>query len=239
MLWISCVAQGAAAQGATELTTEQIYAKAASFLSGSTLRCVDFTILAYCGTYNEYQISPDDCSDQFDQFGEFSQSSTKALLDNELAISRLPAQPLRRASSSTLHSVPYCTRTGCSRRPSTLPPPGDGFSRLKLDPVTNRPTERANYIMRNLSIGSAVTVDLSELEGVNTWLLKNFSEAANISVTVDILRLPDRFWNESDRTKQLDYVFNIMANGGRARGHHRIRAQTAPASVSGNRQRAR
>lgn len=33
---------------------------------------------------------------------------------------------------------------------------------------------------------------------------------------VDILRLPDRLWNESDRTKQLDYVFNLMGDNRRA-----------------------
>lgn len=54
----------------TQGTASEIYAAAANYLSGSTLRCVDFAILAYCGTYNEYQISPDDCVDQYDQFGE-------------------------------------------------------------------------------------------------------------------------------------------------------------------------
>lgn len=127
----------------------------------------------------------------------------------------------RTASSSTTSSVrarpvvvvssAKLSSKSCADYPERIA--GDGFSRLKLDPVTNEPTELARYIMRNLSTGQAVRVDLDALDGVNAWLLRNFSAAANVTVTVDIMRLPDRLWNESDRTRQLDYVFNIMGNG--------------------------
>lgn len=38
--------------------------------------------------------------------------------------------------------------------------------------------------MQNMSMGEAVTVDLSELDGVNAWLLRNFSAAANVTIQV-------------------------------------------------------
>lgn len=72
---------------------------------------------------------------------------------------------------------------------------------------------KAREIME-LMENETVSVDLSELEGVNVWLMNNFSVAANITVTVDIFRLPDSLRNSPDRVKQLDYVFNKLEDGG-------------------------
>lgn len=65
-----------------------------------------------------------------------------------------------------------------------------------------------------LEENETIPVDLRELAGVNVWLLQNFSAAANITVTVDVLRLPDSIRNSPDRVKQLDYVFNQLQGAG-------------------------
>jgi len=83
---------------------------------------------------------------------------------------------------------------------------GDGFSRIDTSTASGK---AALDIVRRVNTDnpSPVLTALSNMKGLNVWLLKQFAVMGNFSLVIDIVRLPSKDFYAVDRNKQLIKAF--------------------------------